>query len=315
MTTMNPFLVQSTLPYLAPHFDQIANHHYRPAFDEGIQQKRAEIAAIALNPQTPDFNNTILALEQSGELLTRVTSVFFAMTAAHTNDELQRLDEQFSAELAELANDIYLNGELFARVDAVWQRRESLGLDSESIRLVEVIHQRFVLAGAKLEQADKAKLKVLNTEAATLTSQFNQRLLAANKSGGLVVNDVAQLAGMSEQEIAQAAEAAREKGLDNNWLIPLLNTTQQPALAELRDRATREKLFTAGWMRAEKNDANDTRAIIQRLVEIRAQQAKLLGFLIMPHGKSPIRWQKRQKQRSTLCGKLFQRRVNVRAMN
>ena len=112
MTTMNPFLVQSTLPYLAPHFDQIANHHYRPAFDEGMQQKRAEIAAIALNPQTPDFNNTILALEQSGELLTRVTSVFFAMTAAHTNDELQRLDEQFSAELAELANDIYLNGEL-----------------------------------------------------------------------------------------------------------------------------------------------------------------------------------------------------------
>ncbi|MDU7257991.1 MAG: peptidyl-dipeptidase Dcp [Escherichia coli] len=218
MTTMNPFLVQSTLPYLAPHFDQIANHHYRPAFDEGMQQKRAEIAAIALNPQTPDFNNTILALEQSGELLTRVTSVFFAMTAAHTNDELQRLDEQFSAELAELANDIYLNGELFARVDAVWQRRESLGLDSESIRLVEVIHQRFVLAGAKLAQADKAKLKVLNTEAATLTSQFNQRLLAANKSGGLVVNDFAQLAGMSEQEIALAAEAAREKGLDNKWL-------------------------------------------------------------------------------------------------
>ncbi|HCN9712321.1 peptidyl-dipeptidase Dcp [Escherichia coli] len=280
MTTMNPFLVQSTLPYLAPHFDQIANHHYRPAFDEGMQQKRAEIAAIALNPQMPDFNNTILALEQSGELLTRVTSVFFAMTAAHTNDELQRLDEQFSAELAELANDIYLNGELFARVDAVWQRRESLGLDSESIRLVEVIHQRFVLAGAKLAQADKAKLKVLNTEAATLTSQFNQRLLAANKSGGLVVNDIAQLAGMSEQEIALAAEAAREKGLDNKWLIPLLNTTQQPALAEMRDRATREKLFIAGWTRAEKNDANDTRAIIQRLVEIRAQQATLLGF---PH--------------------------------
>ncbi|HBZ6106670.1 TPA: dipeptidyl carboxypeptidase II, partial [Escherichia coli] len=258
MTTMNPFLVQSTLPYLAPHFDQIANHHYRPAFDEGMLQKRAEIAAIALNPQTPDFNNTILALEQSGELLTRVTSVFFAMTAAHTNDELQRLDEQFSAELAELANDIYLNGELFARVDAVWQRRESLGLDSESIRLVEVIHQRFVLAGAKLAQADKAKLKVLNTEAATLTSQYNQRLLAANKSGGLVVNDFAQLAGMSEQEIALAAEAAREKGLDNKWLIPLLNTTQQPALAEMRDRATREKLFIAGWTRAEKNDANDT---------------------------------------------------------
>ncbi|XNM83226.1 hypothetical protein ACLK1V_08505 [Escherichia coli] len=140
-------------------FESIPNRTTIARHSMEMQQKRAEIAAIALNPQTPDFDNTILALEQSGELLTRVTSVFFAMTAAHTNDELQRLDEQFSAELAELANDIYLNGELFARVDAVWQRRESLGLDSESIRLVEVIHQRFVLAGAKLAQADKAKLK------------------------------------------------------------------------------------------------------------------------------------------------------------
>lgn len=236
------------------------------------------------------------------------------MTAAHTNDELQRLDEQFSAELAELANDIYLNGELFARVDAVWQRRESLGLDSESIRPVEVIHQRFVLAGAKLAQADKAKLKVLNTEAATLTSQFNQRLLAANKSGGLVVNDIAQLAGMSEQEIALAAEAAREKGLDNKWLIPLLNTTQQPALAEMRDRATRENcLLRAG--RERKNDANDTRAIIQRLVEIRAQQATLLGFPHYAAWKIADQMAKHLKQHSTLCGKLFQRRVNVRAMN
>lgn len=202
------------------------------------------------------------------------------MTAAHTNDELQRLDEQFSAELAELANDIYLNGELFARVDAVWQRRESLGLDSESIRLVEVIHQRFVLAGAKLAQADKAKLKVLNTEAATLTSQFNQRLLAANKSGGLVVNDIAQLAGMSEQEIALAAEAAREKGLDNKWLIPLLNTTQQPALAEMRDRATREKLFIAGWTRAEKMMPMIPALSFNVWWRSRAQQATLLGF---PH--------------------------------
>lgn len=273
-----------------------------------MQQKRAEIAAIALNPQTPDFNNTILALEQSGELLTRVTSVFFAMTAAHTNDELQRLDEQFSAELAELANDIYLNGELFARVDAVWQRRESLGLDSESIRLVEVIHQRFVLAGAKLEQADKAKLKVLNTEAATLTSQFNQRLLAANKSGGLVVNDIAQLAGMSEQEIALAAEAAREKGLDNNWLIPLLNTTQQPALAGTGAIARRVKncLLRAGRERKKMMPMIPALSFNVWWRSARSRR-NCLVFLIMPHGKSPIRWQKRQKQRSTLCGKLFQR--------
>ncbi|MBJ9266832.1 peptidyl-dipeptidase Dcp [Citrobacter freundii] len=278
MSLTNPFLHHSTLPYQAPQFDQIDVQHYRPAFDEGVLQKRAEIAGIVQNPQRPDFANTLLALEQSGALLTRVTSVFFAMTAAHTNDELQRLDEEFSAELASLANDIYLNSALFARVENVWQRRSSSGLDSESIRLLEVVYQRFVLAGACLNETDKARLKALNTESATLTSQFNQRLLAANKSGAMVVDDVRHLDGLSTEEIAVAAETAREKGLEARWVIPLLNTTQQPALAVLRDRQTRENLFTRAWTRAENNDANDTRAIIQRLVEIRMQQAKLLGF-------------------------------------
>lgn len=278
MSLTNPFLHHSTLPYQAPQFDQIDVQHYRPAFDEGVRQKRAEIEAIVHNPQDPDFANTLQALEQSGALLTRVTSVFFAMTSAHTNDELQRLDEAFSAELAGLANDIYLDGALFARVEAVWQRRHTLGLDSESLRLVEVIYQRFVLAGARLNKADKARLKALNTESATLTSQFNQRLLAANKSGALVVDDVRRLDGLSAEELAVAAEAAKEKGLESRWVIPLVNTTQQPALAVLRDRQIREELFTQAWTRAEHDDDNDTRAIIQRLVDIRMQQAKLLGF-------------------------------------
>lgn len=278
MSLTNPFLHPSTLPYQAPQFDQIDVQHYRPAFDEGVRQKRAEIDAIVQNSQAPDFANTLLALEQSGELLTRVTSVFFAMTAAHTNDELQRLDEEFSAELASLANDIYLNGALFARVEAVWQRRGTLSLDSESIRLLEVVYQRFVLAGARLNETDKTKLKALNTESATLTSQFNQRLLAANTSGAMVVDDIRHLEGLGTEEIAVAAQTAREKGLEACWVIPLLNTTQQPALAVLRNRQTREKLFTRAWSRAENEDANDTRAIIQRLVDIRMQQAKLLGF-------------------------------------
>lgn len=278
MSLTNPFLHHSTLPYQAPQFDQIEDCHYRPAFDEGVKQKRAEIAAIVQNQQAPDFTNTLLALEQSGALLTRVTSVFFAMTAAHTNDELQRLDEEFSAELAALANDIYLNDALFARIDAVWQQRSSLALEGESLRLLEVVLQRFVLAGACLNDADKARLKALNTESATLTSQFNQRLLAANKAGALIVDDVRQLDGLSAEEIAVAAQAASDKGLEVRWVIPLLNTTQQPALAALRDRQTRENLFTQAWTRAEKNDANDTRAIIKRLVEIRREQATLLGF-------------------------------------
>ncbi|SQI24943.1 dipeptidyl carboxypeptidase II [Salmonella enterica subsp. arizonae] len=200
------------------------------------------------------------------------------MAAAHINDELQRLDEVFSAGLAALSTDIYLNGALFARVDAVWQQRHSMGLDDESLRLVDVIHQRFVLAGAQLAEEDKARLKVLNTESATLMSQFNQRLLAANKAGGLAVEDAHCLEGLSPEEIAVAAEAAREKGLEERWFIPLLNTTQQPALAILRDRQTPRNLFMASWTRAEKGDAHDTRAIIQRLAEIRRCQAKLLGF-------------------------------------
>lgn len=278
MSLTNPFFSHSLLPYQAPRFDLIELAHYRPAFDEGVKQKRAEIAAIIANSDAPDFTNTLLALEKSGELLTRVTSVFFAMTAAHTSDELQHLDEEFSAKLAELANDIWLNSALFARVDQVWQQRHSSGLDGESMRLTEVTHQRFVLAGAKLCDADKTTLRALNTEAATLTSQFNQRLLAANKSGALTVDYAHQLEGLSAQEIATAREAASEKGLTEGWLIPLLNTTQQPALSSLRDRQTRENLFNAGWTRAEKGDENDTRALIQRLVVIRATQATLLGF-------------------------------------
>ncbi|MFK3659206.1 peptidyl-dipeptidase Dcp [Scandinavium sp. NPDC088450] len=278
MASVNPFLTVSLLPYQAPHFDLIEDAHYRPAFDEGVKRKREEIAAIAENPQPAHFENTFVALEKSGELLGRVTSVFFAMAAAHTNDTLQKLDEEFSSELAALANDIYLNDKLFARVDKIWQERESAGLDAESLRLVELTHQHFILAGAKLAPSQKEALRALNTEAATLSSQFQQRLLGAAKNGGLVLDYRHQLDGLSEDEIENAVAAAREKGLNDRWLIPLLNNTQQPALAQLRDRQTRQNLFTASWMRTQKGDNNDTRAIILRLVEVRAKQAKLLGF-------------------------------------
>lgn len=292
MSLTNPFLHPSTLPYQAPQFDQIDVQHYRPAFDEGVRQKRAEIDAIVQNSQAPDFANTLLALEQSGELLTRVTSVFFAMTAAHTNDELQRLDEEFSAELASLANDIYLNGALFARVEAVWQRRGTLSLDSESIRLLEVVYQRFVLAGARLNETDKTKLKALNTESATLTSQFNQRLLAANTSGAMVVDDIRHLEGLGTEEIAVAAQTAREKGLEACWVIPLLNTTWRfyaivrpakncspvhgPGL-KMRMPTTRELLFNGWWT------SGCSRRSCSALP------------LTLP-GKLPTRWQKRRKR-------------------
>ena len=276
MSANNPFFDISLLPYQAPRFDEINDSHYRPAFDEALRQKRADIAAIASQTAAPDFTNTVLALEKSGAMLTRVSSVFFAMASAHTNPYLQELEEQFSTELAELANDILLNEVLFARVESVWQDRAAL--DAESRRLVEETWQRFILAGARLNETEKAELKALNTEAASLTSQFNQRLLAANKAGGLVVDYAHQLEGLSADEIATAAQAAAEKGLNDRWLIPLLNTTQQPALSALRNRQTRENLFNAGWTRTQKGDENDTRELILRLTALRARQARLLGF-------------------------------------
>ena len=276
MSATNPFFESSLLPYQAPRFDEINDGHYRPAFDEAIRQKRAEIDAIVAQTAAPDFNNTVLALEKSGAMLSRVSSVFFAMTSAHTNDDLQALEEQISTDLAALANDIWLNDTLFSRVESVWQ--DCAALDAESRRLAEETYQHFVLAGARLNDAEKAELKALNTEAATLTSQFNQRLLAATKAGGLVVDYAYQLDGLSPDEIATAAHAAAEKGLNERWLIPLLNTTQQPALSALRDRQTRENLFNAGWTRTQKGDENDTRALILRLTALRASQAKLLGF-------------------------------------
>ncbi|HFK4063408.1 TPA: peptidyl-dipeptidase Dcp [Kluyvera ascorbata] len=278
MSAMNPFFASSTLPYQAPQFDAINDSHYRPAFDEALKRKRQEIADIANNPAAATFDNTFVALEKSGEMLSRVNAVFFAMAASHSNDEIQRLDEAFSAELAGLANDIYLNDALFARIESVWQQRDSLGLDAESQRLVEVVYQRFIQAGAKLGPVEKAELKTLNTEAATLSSQFHQCLLGAAKNGGLVVESADELLGFSDDEIAAAASAAEDRGLTGRWLIPLVNTTQQPALAALQRRDTREKLFKAAWARNQQGDNNDTREKLLKLVALRARQAALLGY-------------------------------------
>ncbi|MGG7695436.1 peptidyl-dipeptidase Dcp [Klebsiella aerogenes] len=277
MTDNNPFLHVSLLPYQAPHFDLIEDSHYRPAFDEGVRRQREESAAIINNPAPADFDNTLVALEQSGQLLGRVTRVFFAMAGANTNPLIQQLDEQFSAELAELGNDIWLNDALYQRVKQVWQQRDALSLDPESRRLLEVSWQRFQLAGAALAQEQKSALKALNTEEALLQSQFQQRLLAAVKSGGLVVDYQHQLDGLAADEITAAADAARDKGLHDRWLLALTNTTQQPALQALADRQTRHNLFAAGWTRNQKGDANDTRELVLRLAEIRARKAELLG--------------------------------------
>lgn len=274
----NPFSHTGSLPFQAPPFDQIKNADYRPALVAAIAEKRAEIERIANNPAPPDFANTYQALEQSGRTLQRVYNIFSAMTASNTNEELQALDEEMSPAMAALNDDIMLNAKLFARLDKVYQQRLSLPLDAESLRLVEVTWQSFELAGARLNDAEKTQLKALNLESATLSTRFSTRLLAATKAGSARFNDPQQLAGLNKDELAAAADAAEARGQKNQWLLMLQNTTQQPDLQRLSDRGARKTLFDASWTRAEKSDANDTREVIMRLAQLRAQQAKLLGF-------------------------------------
>jgi peptidyl-dipeptidase Dcp len=274
----NPLFVASDLPLQAPPFDRIRDADFKPAFEEGMKRQLAEVEAIANSSEAPTFDNTFVALEKSGRLLDRTTLVFDALTAANTNPELQALQEEMAPLQAAHEDAIYLNPKLFERIRSVYDQRETLDLDPESRRLVEWYYADFVHHGAKLSDADKAKLKELNKEVSTLNAQFIAKLLAATKAGTLVIDDKAKLAGLNDGEIAAAAQDAKSRGLDGKWVIPLQNTTQQPLLVSLADREVRKQLFDNSWTRTEKGDDNDTRATITRMAELRAEQAKLLGF-------------------------------------
>ncbi|HEY2433476.1 MAG TPA: peptidyl-dipeptidase Dcp [Vicinamibacterales bacterium] len=274
----NPLLSKSTLPFHAPQFDQIKDADFLPALEAGIKEERAEIQKIAGNAAPPTFDNTIDALERTGQMLTRVQMIFNGLTGANTNDALQKTQEEVAPKLASLQSEIFLNAKLFNRVEAIYGRRAALKLSPEALRLVEWYHEHFILAGAKLGEADKAVLAKLTQEDATLGTKFTNQLLAAAKAGAVVLDTPAALAGLSQAEIDGAAQAAKERGLDGKWLITLQNTTQQPPLLSLDNRDTRRRLFEASWTRAEHGDANDTRAAISRLAQLRAQQAALVGF-------------------------------------
>jgi peptidyl-dipeptidase Dcp len=273
---MNPFFAASPLQNEAPPFDKIHDADYQPAIEEGMKQQLAEIEKIAAQSAAPTFDNTLVAMERSGALLSRVTHVFDALADANTNDTLQKVQEIEAPKRAAHSDAIFLNPHLFARVKALYDERS--GFDAESKNLTERYYQRFVLAGAQLNDADKATLRELNKEESTLTTDFRAKLLAATKAGALVVDDAKQLAGFGASEIAAAATAAKERKLDGKWVVPLQNTTQQPAQVSLQDRATREKLFKASIERTEHADANDTRDIVARLAQLRAHKAKLLGY-------------------------------------
>lgn len=274
----NALFTASTLPFQAPPFDKLKDADYQPAIEEGMKQHLAEIRTIADNSEAPTFENTIEAMERSGELLTRSINVFFMLTGAHTNETLQAAEEALAPKLAEHTDAIYLDPALFARVKTIYDQRATLGLTPEQTTVVEHTHDGFVRAGALLNDADKAELRTLNSESSTLSTAFGNKLLAANNAGGVFVTEVAELDGLDEGAIAAAADAAKAAGKDGQWLLSLQNTTQQPVLASLKNRALRERVLAASTGRTEKGDANDTRATIQRLAEIRARQAQLLGF-------------------------------------
>jgi peptidyl-dipeptidase Dcp len=274
----NPFANASTLPFQTADFTKIKDGDFKPAIEEGIKQQLAEIKQIAENPDAATFENTLVALEKSGQMLTRVNLVFNLLSSANTNPTLQKVSEEVAPDQAAATDAKFLNTKLFKRVEAIYNKRAELKLDPESDRLVEYYYQKFVLSGANLSDADKVTLKKLNAEDAGLEAKFTNKLLAAAKAGSLVVSDKATLAGLSDADIEAAAKAAKDAKQDGKWLIPLQNTTQQPDLQFLSVRDTRQKLYDASWNRAERNDSNDTRAIISRLAVLRAEKAKLIGF-------------------------------------
>ncbi|MGH7022507.1 MAG: M3 family metallopeptidase, partial [Caulobacteraceae bacterium] len=273
-----PFDAPSPLLLHAPRFDKIKDGDFQPAFEVAMARERAEIEAIADNPAAPTFDNTFLAMERSGRMLNRVVSVFFALTGANTDEALEKVEAEEAPKLSALRDETYLNPKLFARVKALYDERERLGLDAESVQLIKITYDDFVHAGAKLSAKDRAELTDINSRLASLQTAFQQKLLAATKAGALVVDNPAALAGLSPAELAAAAQAAKARGLDGKWVIPLQNTTQQPDLRSLAERATRKTLFDHSWTRAEKGDANDTRSTILEIVRLRARKAALIGY-------------------------------------
>ncbi len=273
----NPFYAASALPFQAPPFDKIKDSDYQPAIDAGLAQQLDEANAIANNSDAPTFENTLVALEKSGQLLNRVYLAFNCVTGANIDDELQKVQAYEAPRLAANQDAIYLNAKLFARVKALYDKRASLKLDPESLRLTEWYYQQFVHAGALLSDADKEKLKKLNEEDSTLSNEFMTKLLAGTKDGAFSTTDSSALAGLNDAQLAAAQQAAQGRK-QQGWLIPLQNTTQQPNLTFLTNRDTRHTIFENSWNRTERGDANDTRAIIARLAQIRAQKGALLGY-------------------------------------
>ncbi len=273
----NPFFAPSSLPWSAPPFDQIQEVHYMPAFEAGMAAQRAEVDRIIMNSAPPSFDNTLVELERSGQLLSRVGSVFFAIASAHTSPALQQMQQEIAPRLSAHSDAIHLDQRLFARIQAVYEVRASLTLDDESRRLLDLTYDGFVRSGALLSEPDKNTLKALNAEQSKLQAKFQNCVLSAMKEGGLHLTSREALDGLDEPEIEAAADAAKSRGLEGFYLT-LQNTTNQPALTSLTHRETRRALWEASLQRAERGNESDTRDMIVRIAQLRSQRAAMLGY-------------------------------------
>ena len=275
----NPLLVSSPHQHGFPPFDQIENSHFQPAIEQGMEEHLAEIKLIAENSAPATFQNTIIEMEKAGQTLQYVMRVFSARVSAHTNDELQAVQREMSPRLAAHEDAISLNPRLFDRIVTLYEQRDSLELDAESLRLLERYHRNFVRAGARLDDAQKEELKAINSELAELGTEFSQKVLAEVNDSAVVFDDAEALAGMSESRLSSAATEAADRGLnDGQYVVTLLNTSGQPPLSYLSNRESRERVHTASLTRGSRGNENDTTGIVSRVVELRTRRANMLGY-------------------------------------
>ena len=273
----NPFAAPSSLPYATPAFDQVRDAHYLPALTEGMRLHREEVVAIATQKDAPTFENTIEALEKAGTLLTRVSKVFFNLTESTTNPIIQSVQAEVAPKLAAHADAIWLDAQLFARVEAVHAAREQLG-DAEQQRLVERYHTAFVRNGARLAPAAQERLRAINEQLSTMTTKFQEHLLADTKALAVVLDDEKQLAGLDPSAISAAADAAKTAGKPGKFLLTLQLPTSQGVLSSLQDRTTRQRVFEASNARCARGNEHDTKALVLQIAALRAERAQLLGF-------------------------------------
>ena len=274
----NPLFAESTLPLHYPHFDKIQDSHFGPAFDRGMEEHLAEIEAIAANDEPATFENTILPLEKSGEVLSRTSRVFFNLAGVENNDEKKAIQAEYAPKLSAHRDAISLNPDLFARIKSLYEQRNDLGLDAEAVRLVERYHTDFVRAGAELDETQKARLKEINGELAKLGTQFSQNVLAEVNDSAVLVDTREELAGLTDEQIEAAAKAAADRGEDGKFLITLLNTTGQPPLAQLENRDLRERIYKASITRGARGNEYDNRGIVANVLKLRDEKARMLGY-------------------------------------